>query len=240
MATFEGAKVLSVTKVGTGSGSVTSSPAGLDCGAVCQASLPRGSDVQLLAAADPGSVFAGWDGEADCGDGQVRMNKDRSCTATFDLETSPTHVLTVAKTGAGSGMVTSVPGGIECGADCSEGYAPGTQVTISASRGAGCTFDGWQGDCSGTLADTTFEMNSDVSCMARFEACVDPKDVSGQVVSDAQAFEACATLVAGDFQVAGAEASVTFAAGGAIELADGFQVVSGATFTAVIDPALQP
>jgi hypothetical protein len=239
-ATFNGTKILSMTKLGDGSGTVTSSPIGLDCGPVCQAGFPQGSIVQPLAVADPGSLFVGWGGEADCGDGQVRMNKDRSCTATFDLEPTPMHMLTVGKTGTGSGTVTSDPAGIDCGSDCSEGYAPGTLVTITAARAAGCTFDGWEGDCSGTVAETAFAIDSDRACTARFEACVDPKDVSGQVISDAQAFEACQTLLAGDFQISGSEASVTFVAGETLVLLDGFQVDSGGSFTAVIDPALRP
>jgi hypothetical protein len=53
---------LTVTRAGTGSGTVTSSPAGINCGAACTASFPMGTSVTVTAAAAPGSVFSGWTG----------------------------------------------------------------------------------------------------------------------------------------------------------------------------------
>lgn len=52
-------------------------------------------------------------------------------------------------THAGNGSVTSTPAGIDCGSDCSESYAAGTQVTLSASPQTGAVFAGWSGACSG-------------------------------------------------------------------------------------------
>jgi hypothetical protein len=47
--------------------------------------------------------------------------------------------------------VTSTPSGIACGSDCTQNYAAGTQVTLSASPAAGSRFAGWSGGgCSGT------------------------------------------------------------------------------------------
>jgi hypothetical protein len=165
-ATFETTKTLAMTKTGTGGGTVTTSPAGLDCGTVCQASFPQGTDVQLLATPDPGSVFVGWDGEQDCGDGQVRMNKDRACSAIFDLEPTPLHSLTVSKTGTGTGTVTSTPAGIDCGADCSQDYDEGTVVTLTAVADTGSTFAGWSGDADCT--DGSVSMTAATTCTATF------------------------------------------------------------------------
>jgi uncharacterized repeat protein (TIGR01451 family) len=59
--------------------------------------------------------------------------------------------LTTARAGSGTGTVTASPGGIDCGADCSEDYATGTVVTLAASPEAGSAFTGWAGaGCSGT------------------------------------------------------------------------------------------
>lgn len=63
---------------------------------------------------------------------------------------APSQTLTVTKAGAGSGTVTSSPAGINCGSDCSEAYANGTGVTLTAAPAAGSTFAGWSGACAGT------------------------------------------------------------------------------------------
>src|SRR4051812_3741653 len=54
---------LSVSKTGAGSGTVTSSPAGIDCGATCSASFANGSSVTLTATPAAGSTFDGWTGD---------------------------------------------------------------------------------------------------------------------------------------------------------------------------------
>ena len=69
---------------------------------------------------------------------------------------SPTqYLLTVNKTGAGTGKVMSVnlPGGILCGTACSsdnETYNANTIVNLAAVPDAGSVFNGWSGDCGGT------------------------------------------------------------------------------------------
>ncbi len=82
------ARLLTVTKVGTGSGTVTSDPAGINCGATCAAGFSDGTVVTLTATPDAGSKFDGWSGDPDCSDGQVTMDADKSCTATFTLLTA--------------------------------------------------------------------------------------------------------------------------------------------------------
>jgi len=138
---------LTVETGGTGGGAVTSSPAGITCGSDCTEGYPSGTVVTLTATPDAGSVFAGWSGDPDCSDGVVTMQSAKTCVATFNLQVL---TLTVNRTGNGTGTVTSVPPGITCGADCTESYLFGTQVTLTATPSAGSTFTGWSGACSGT------------------------------------------------------------------------------------------
>jgi hypothetical protein len=78
------AHALVVTRAGSGTGSVRSSPEGVACGNDCAESYPAGSTVTLQAVPDAGSVFAGWGG--DCGgtgDCLVEMDRPRAVTASF-------------------------------------------------------------------------------------------------------------------------------------------------------------
>lgn len=79
---------LSITRDGSGSGTVTSVPAGIDCGAVCSANFTLNSTVKLSASPASGSSFKGWTGSGCTGTGEceVTMSEARSVTATFDAD----------------------------------------------------------------------------------------------------------------------------------------------------------
>ena len=159
---------LSVTKLGGGAGTVTSSPSGINCGSDCQESYPSSTVVNLTATPNPGSVFSRWDGDSDCADGHMTMNAGKSCIAVFDLVSSSQYTLSVTKLGGGSGTVTSSPAGINCGNDCEQDYNDGTTVVLTAVPSSGSTFAGWSGeqDCS----DGTVSVNQDRTCSATFDA----------------------------------------------------------------------
>jgi secreted trypsin-like serine protease len=81
-------RTLTVVKSGGGSGTVTSNPAGINCGSDCSASFTDGTSVTLTATRASGSTFAGWDGEGCSGTATctVAMNQAREVTATFGLQ----------------------------------------------------------------------------------------------------------------------------------------------------------
>jgi subtilisin family serine protease len=160
---------LTVTRTGTGSGTVFSDPGGIDCGADCSEGYAAGTTVTLTAVAEAGSSFTGWSG-GGCGGTDV-------CTVTIDQETivaaefttdAVINDLTVLKTGTGLGTVFSSPGGIDCGTDCSEGYAAGTIVILTAVPDAGDRFKGWVGNgCAGT-GSCVLSMDMDRNIAAEF------------------------------------------------------------------------
>ncbi|MBI5620472.1 InlB B-repeat-containing protein [Candidatus Gottesmanbacteria bacterium] len=162
-ATFMSQYTLTVTKSGTGSGVVTSSSWDIDCGFSCSAAYYSGTNETLTATPDTGSIFTGWSGDADCSDGQVTMNADKTCTATFMSQ----YTLSVTKSGTGSGMVISSPAGIDCGADCSEMYSEGTSATLYIAPSAGSTFIGWSGDAD--CSDGQVTMDASKTCTAAFD-----------------------------------------------------------------------
>jgi uncharacterized delta-60 repeat protein len=77
---------LTVTKGGTGSGSVQSSPPGIDCGASCSAPFDDGVALTLTATPAAGSAFAGWSGAGCSGIGActLTMSAEQAVTATFN------------------------------------------------------------------------------------------------------------------------------------------------------------
>ena len=78
--------VLTVDLSGGGTGTVTSSPAGINCGATCSASFTAGTVVTLTATPTPDSKHRGWRG-ACSGIGavpcQVTLGAPKSVTAIF-------------------------------------------------------------------------------------------------------------------------------------------------------------
>jgi hypothetical protein len=82
---------LTVTRAGTGSGTVTSAPPGIACGVTCAASFAAGTDVTLTEAPSAGSTFDGWSGAGCSGATStctVPMSAAQAVTATFSAQTS--------------------------------------------------------------------------------------------------------------------------------------------------------
>lgn len=73
---------LQVVKAGAGSGRVTSSPAGIDCGVDCADAYPEGTEILLTATPDPGSVFLGWSYDTQCAGNPCRLWIGEPTTAT--------------------------------------------------------------------------------------------------------------------------------------------------------------
>ncbi len=81
---------LSVTVGGDGDGTVTSSPAGINCPSDCTEPYDPSTDVTLTATPDGTSIFAGWSGAACTSNPTpeqcvVTMDADKTVIATFDL-----------------------------------------------------------------------------------------------------------------------------------------------------------
>jgi hypothetical protein len=133
---------------GTGQGTVTSSPSGINCGVTCEAEYLEGTKVVLTATPKAGSVFEGWFGcDAEpAGKCEVTILSETFVEAEFnEIEKFP---LVLEKLGTGTGTVTSSPSGINCGTACPEAnaeYLEGTKVTLTASASVGSVFEGWTG-----------------------------------------------------------------------------------------------
>ncbi len=112
---------LVVTKTGAGSGTVTSSPSGINCGSTCSASFSSGTSVTLTATPASGSTFGGWSGDCSATSSTctVTMNASKSVTATFNSgSTQCTYTISSSpqtfSSSAGTGIVRITPSSTDC------------------------------------------------------------------------------------------------------------------------------
>lgn len=141
--------VLTASKSGAGSGTVTSNPAGINCGSTCSSPFATNTNVVLTASAASGSVFANWSGACSGTGTQCTLTFTSNTSVTANFNVAP-QMLTVTRNGTGAGTVTSAPAGISCGSTCASNFAYNSSVTLSASPSSGSVFAGWATDCSGT------------------------------------------------------------------------------------------
>jgi len=150
-----------------GGGTVTSAPAGINCGSACSKSFAIGSTVTLSATPAAGTAFAGWSGA--CAGSTPTCQVTMSATRTVGAAFVAVSQFTLTVTGATGGIVTSIPGGIDCGVRCIAGFAPAALVSLIAEPRAGYRFAGWSGACSGSqTCDLT--MDTSLGVQATFAA----------------------------------------------------------------------
>jgi len=146
---LEEIEIASITaQPGTG-GSITDSTGRLSCEAeaLCTQLYSPGDTIQLTAAAAPGYALVQWGGAClfagNAPTCTVSSMGSQTVTATFSYQ------LRVHVKGQVPGKVISDGGELACPGTCAAPFAPGTDVTLTATTGpwSGVT---WSGDCSGT------------------------------------------------------------------------------------------
>jgi len=169
-ATFSAFPVLTVGLQGSGTGTVTSDPTGINCPPACSGSYGRGTHVSLTANPAHGSTFAGWTGACGgAGSCDIALNSNASVSAMFHLVEPP--VLTVALDGTGKGGVSSTPSGISCPPTCRATFNPGTQVMLTETPVVpGSVFAGWGGACNGSNNTCTLTVNANAQATAAFNS----------------------------------------------------------------------
>ena len=94
-------------------------------------------------------------------------------------ESSPIVTLDISKNGTGSGRVSDLLTGIQCGPICSTSLAAGASLTLTATPAMGARFSGWSGGgCMGIGTCQLSNVASDQTVTATFDllpSCVVPE-----------------------------------------------------------------
>ena len=175
---------LTVTKSGTGTGSV--SGGAVNCGATCSATVAANTVITLTATPVAGSSFVGWSGGGCSGTSTCAVTTDAAKTvnAQFDLIPAATFNLAITFVGGGQGVVSG--GSINCPAICTATAAANTVITLTATPAAGFVFVGWSGaGCSGT-STCTVTMDSAKAVIAQFALALIAQPLTPQTVPTLQ------------------------------------------------------
>lgn len=163
---------LTVTAPAANQGTITSSPAGINCPTTCSASFTQGTQVTLTATPGTNYYFGGWSG-ACTGNSTCTVTLNAATTVSAAFNAGQTLSVTIASapgsTVTASGTVTSSPSGINCSTGtCTATFPPGTQVTLTPTAASGSTFSSWSGACTGTGACTPTLSATTTSVTATF------------------------------------------------------------------------
>jgi hypothetical protein len=180
-ATFRPLFPLTVAFGGAIAGTVTSEPAGVQCGEACSSRFVEGTAVELTATGIPGySLFSGWAG--DCGptatildpDAEGRcgtvMDGPRSVTATFVRA----YALTLKPYGSGAGTLALGDARCASGAICKVDVEAGASATLTATASAGSVFKAFSGCTAVDGAVCTTVVSVPKTVTAKFEPSTIP------------------------------------------------------------------
>ena len=188
-----------------------------------------GATVVLEALPDDGYVFEQWGGALAGNQNPTSLPLDTDRVVTLGFvpqapQVPQVHALTVARSGAGSGTVTSEPSGITCGTACAADYAHEAIVELSASPATGSTFAGWSGACTGTATCTmTMTQARNVSASFALLPVIEVTPASRDVGAVAVGESATTT-----FTVRNAGGGTL---SGSASVASPFSITSGGTYT---------
>lgn len=147
---------LTIDKSGTGSGTVTTSPAGISCGSTCAANFAAGSSVTITATPSAGSAFAGWLGVNCSAYGTspcvVTMNAARGAEAVFN-----SVPFNYSLSNSGTSSATKSSGDVYTQNTVTKTLSAGATQSVSLSVSglpSGVSYSVSNGTCSPTCSST--------------------------------------------------------------------------------------
>ncbi len=183
---------LTLNKGGTGTGTVSSKPKAINCGATCttqDATVPEGETIVLKAKASTGMTLSGWSGcKAETGvggaEGTCTVSLSGASTVTASFSGSPKVIANAQKltlTKAGSGTVKAA--GLTCEVLCTSTVSlyqgptgvepkvkPGKTVTLKATSAPGSKAVEWTGcESNPSPSECVVTMETSKSVTATFD-----------------------------------------------------------------------
>ena len=157
-------QTVTLTGGGTGNGTVTSIPAGINCnitggatGGTCSTTFPPNTVVTLSSSAAGLSSFSGYTGACSGVSCTVNTSPGATSSITATFAAPPTLTLSAATGSQGGGVVSSAPSGLTCtlsnlaaSGNCTFAYALNTAVTVTQTPSSGSVFMNWDGACAGS------------------------------------------------------------------------------------------
>lgn len=175
-ASFPLARSVTVTKTGTGTGSVVSTPAGISCGSVCSGTFADGATILLTATPAAGATFL-WGGDAAaCGAASpcsLLVNTAKNVSIAFTAAGGSTNTVTVGSPRNGTVSSTSPTTDLSCGTVCIWTWASGASVTLRAYWAPGYAGATWSGcpttpTVTASYSQCSFTLNANYSLKVRF------------------------------------------------------------------------
>lgn len=193
---------LLITRNGTGTGTVTSTPAGITCGSDCTETVAAGTSIILTAAAASGSTFSAWNGGGCSGAATctVTLNADTTVTATFNTTTAPAPVASsLSPPGANAG-------------------APGFTLTVNGSGFVSSSMVRWNGADRATTFVSASQLRAAIAASDIAATSSVPVGVftaaPGGGTSATQTFTVTAAAISSDIVIDNAAPGVQDPAGG--------------------------
>ena len=150
---------LSTTIVGSGGGSVTTNPAGIDCPGTCTDVLAWDQVITLSALPDSDSVFLGWQGSECTGPEPCDIFFEESTNVTADFA----RLYSVLPSASAGGSIQP---------DTTQIVVDGETIDFELSAEVGYSLDAVSGTCGGSLNGITYTTNTiatDCSVAATFQ-----------------------------------------------------------------------
>jgi len=171
-------KTLTINKTGTGSGSVFSSPFGINCGGNCTKNFEYNDYVILHACPSGHDTFSGWSGDIT-GTNPIRyvlMDSNKTINADFTVGDSPSldynlNITMNYQLGNERGFIYSDPAGIATDGSSvgnTATFESGSVVKLYLKTYNGFQFTGWSGSASGFNNPLTVVMNGEKNITANF------------------------------------------------------------------------